>query len=56
VVPGDLCPYLSTVVLGSHLERLPEGDREAFVRDVAAALDDDGIEYVRLNILARRPF
>ena len=54
VVPGDPHEYLATVVLGSHLERLPPGDREPFVRAVRAELDDDGIDYVRLNVLARR--
>lgn len=56
VVPGDLREYLATVVLGSHLERLEAPDREGFVDAVRTALDDDGIDYVRLNILARRPF
>lgn len=56
VVPDDLHEYLATVMLGSHLERLPATDRAQFVDAVATALDDDGIDYVRLNILARRPF
>ncbi len=47
--------YLRTVVLGSHLARL-DGDheRDAFVRAVAAGLPEPRIDYVRLNILARR--
>lgn len=53
VVPDDLEEYLATVVLGSHLERLAPGDREGLVKAVRAQLDDDGIEYVRLNVLAR---
>lgn len=56
VVPDDLHEYLTTVMLGSHLERLEAADREAFVDAVAGELDDDGIDYVRLNILGRRPF
>jgi trans-aconitate 2-methyltransferase len=46
--------YLRTIILGSHLERLPEADREAFVREVAARLPEPMIDYVRLNIVARR--
>jgi trans-aconitate 2-methyltransferase len=47
--------YLATVVLGSHLERLPEGDRDAFVDAVLEELEEPVVRYVRLNILARRP-
>jgi hypothetical protein len=47
--------YLRAICLGSFLERLPEELREPFV---AAAVRELGapltIEYVRLNILARR--
>ena len=46
--------YLRTVVLGAHLERLPEGERDAFVTAVAAGLGEPTIDYVRLNIVARR--
>lgn len=46
--------YLVTVVLGSHLERLPEASRAAFVHEVATRLPRPEIDYVRLNILARR--
>lgn len=53
VVPDDLSEYLATVVLGSHLERLDAADHEPFVAAVRAELDDDGIDYVRLNVLAR---
>jgi trans-aconitate 2-methyltransferase len=53
---GDgLEEYLVTVVLGEHVERLgPEAGR-ALVRDVVARLDEPVIEYVRLNLGARRP-
>ena len=54
VVPDDLFEYLGTVVLGSHLERLDAADRKPFVEAVGAELADDGIDYVRLNMLARR--
>jgi trans-aconitate 2-methyltransferase len=46
--------FLRTVILGSHLARLPASEQDAFVRDVAAGLPEARIEYVRLNIGARR--
>jgi trans-aconitate 2-methyltransferase len=46
--------YLRTVILGEHLARLPEADRRPFVRAVAAQLPVPTIDYVRLNITARR--
>lgn len=46
--------YLRTVVLGAHLERLPPSEHAAFVRAVADAIGEPVIDYVRLNILARR--
>ena len=53
--PGEpLETYLRTVVLGAHLERLPPDEHDAFVRSVASGLDEPLIDYVRLNIVARR--
>ena len=47
--------YLRTVVLGAHLERLPDdAARDAFVDAVAERLPQSQIDYVRLNILATR--
>jgi trans-aconitate 2-methyltransferase len=46
--------YLRTVVLGSHVARLPEAERGAFVHEVALRLAAPRIDYVRLNILATR--
>ena len=46
--------YLRTVVLGSHVARLPAGERDAFVAAVAGRLGEPVIDYVRLNIVARR--
>jgi trans-aconitate 2-methyltransferase len=46
--------YLRTVVLGSHVARLPEAERGAFVHEVASRLPTARIDYVRLNMLARR--
>jgi trans-aconitate 2-methyltransferase len=54
----ELTRFLATVVLGGHLERLPEGEREPFARAVAEEITGvDGsplLDYVRLNIDARR--
>lgn len=53
--PGEpLETFLATVVLRAHLARMPESRRAAFVHDVASRLREPVIEYVRLNILARR--
>jgi trans-aconitate 2-methyltransferase len=54
VSPEDPHEYLATVVLGAHLDRLPERDRDAYVDAVIAELDQPVVvEYVRLNMLAR---
>jgi trans-aconitate 2-methyltransferase len=45
--------YLRTVVLGSHVARLPESERAVFVQEVASRLAEPRIDYVRLNIGAR---
>ena len=55
VQPEDPHEYLGTVALGSHLERLEPGLRDPFVDAVIAELDEPAVDYVRLNILARRP-
>ena len=53
--PGEpLETYLRTVVLGAHLERLSAAARDAFVHEVASRLVEPLIDYVRLNIVARR--
>jgi trans-aconitate 2-methyltransferase len=54
VVPDDRHEYLTTVMLGSHLERLDPAERDAFVEAVDEELGDGPFDYVRLNILARR--
>jgi trans-aconitate 2-methyltransferase len=46
--------FLRTVVLGDHVARLPPDKRDAFVHRVAAGLGEPVIDYVRLNITARR--
>jgi trans-aconitate 2-methyltransferase len=56
VEPDDPREYLGTVALGSHLERLAPALREPFVDAVLAELAEPVVDYVRLNILARRPY
>jgi trans-aconitate 2-methyltransferase len=46
--------FLETVCLRQHLERLPAAERPAFVKAVAARMPAPELDYVRLNILARR--
>jgi trans-aconitate 2-methyltransferase len=55
VAPENPHEYLGTVALGSHLERLEPALRDAFVDAVIAELHEPVADYVRLNILARRP-
>jgi trans-aconitate 2-methyltransferase len=56
VEPADPHEYFTTVILGAHLERLPADEHARFVD---AVLEHMGTpvraNYVRLNILARRP-
>jgi trans-aconitate 2-methyltransferase len=46
--------FLGTVILGPHLERLPAAERAGFVHEVASRMPEPLIDYVRLNITARR--
>jgi trans-aconitate 2-methyltransferase len=56
VQPPEPLAYLSTVCLGHHTERLPEPLRDEFVRAVAQRCGQPvELDYVRLNIVARRP-
>ena len=54
----EFARFLATVVLGGHMERLPEGERGAFAAAVAAKIKAvDGrpaLDYERLNIMARK--
>jgi trans-aconitate 2-methyltransferase len=53
--PGEpLETFLRTAILGPNLERLPAADHAAFVHEVASRLPEPLIDYVRLNIVARR--
>ena len=61
---GELARFLATVVLGGHLPRMPEEDREPFAAAVAEkvaakTLEETGedkpvMDYVRLNLVATR--
>ena len=55
VEPDDLHEYLATVILGSHLERIPAERREAFVEAVGERLPEPTMHYIRLNLTASRP-
>ncbi len=50
----ELETFLAAVVLRTHTDGMPEDQRGAFVHEVAARLPRPEIDYVRLNILARR--
>ncbi len=53
--PAGPARVLRHGVLGSHLERLPAGERMPFVDAVLAQIDEPvRANYVRLNLLARR--
>jgi trans-aconitate 2-methyltransferase len=54
VVPDDPSDYLRTVCLGYHLEQLPEELRDGYVSAVLERAPEE-LDYVRLNITARRP-
>jgi trans-aconitate 2-methyltransferase len=49
--PEDPRAFLSTIVLGPHVQQLPEALREPFMDDVLAALGEPVVvDYMRLNI------
>jgi trans-aconitate 2-methyltransferase len=54
LAPQDLEPYLATIALGDHVEGMDEDERRRFVHEVAIRLPASAIDYVRLNITARR--
>jgi trans-aconitate 2-methyltransferase len=51
---GNLELYLRTICLGSVLQRVPAEERDGFLERAADRLPDGVIDYVRLNIRARR--
>ena len=53
VEPDEPLAFLATVILGEHLARLPEAEREPFARSVLERLERPFVaHYVRLNIEA----
>ena len=50
----DLEAFLETVCLGGIVDGMSEEERERFVNEVADRLPEPRIDYVRLNITARR--
>jgi trans-aconitate 2-methyltransferase len=50
----DLETYLETVCLRAHVAGMSPPERSKFVKDVAAAMPEPVIDYLRLNISARR--
>jgi len=54
VPPGDLEDYLRTVCLGGVIEGMDDDERASVVREVAARMRRPVLDYVRLDISARR--
>ncbi|MCW2954997.1 MAG: Methyltransferase type 12 [Conexibacter sp.] len=54
LAPDELERYLATVVLGTHVAELGEERGAVLVREVAERMDEPLIDYVRLNVDARR--
>lgn len=50
----DLEPYLATIALGDHVQGMGDEQRARFAHEVAIRLSASAIDYVRLNISARR--
>ena len=53
-VGAPFVQFLETVVLGPHLDRLPAPERRPFAEEVARRLGRPELDYVRLNVVARR--
>jgi trans-aconitate 2-methyltransferase len=51
---GDLELYLRTICLGAVLQRIPAAERDGFLGEAVDRLPGGVIDYVRLNIRARR--
>ena len=54
LTPDEPLEYLETVPLGSWVQQLPAGRRREFVTAVWTAVGRSTVDYVRLNIDARR--
>ncbi len=51
---GTLADFLETVCLREHLASIPAAERRTFTEQVAARMAEPVIDYVRLNIVARK--
>jgi trans-aconitate 2-methyltransferase len=51
---ADLEPYLEAICLGDHVQAMTTEERRSFVHEVASRMPGPVIDYVRLNIRARR--
>ena len=51
---ADLEPYLEAICLGDHVQAMTTEERQSFVHEVAGRMPGPVIDYVRLNIRARR--
>jgi trans-aconitate 2-methyltransferase len=51
---NELEAFLATVVLRTHVDGMTPDERDEFVRAVVARLPRPEVDYVRLNILARK--
>lgn len=54
IPPEDLEAYLETICLGDHVAEMRHDEAASFVREVARRLPGGAIDYVRLNVTARR--
>ncbi len=52
--PELLTDFLSTVILREHLATMPPEERRPFVERVVAAMEEPVVDYVRLNMVAKR--
>jgi trans-aconitate 2-methyltransferase len=51
----DFVEFIGTVVLRHHVARLPEAERAPYLEAVASSFEDRTLDYVRLEIRARKP-
>jgi trans-aconitate 2-methyltransferase len=54
IPPADFEAFLANICLRAFVEGMSPADRDSFVREVAAQMPGPEIDYVRLNIRARR--
>ena len=54
IPPEDLEAFMETVCLGGIVDDMGEDERARFVHEVASRMPEPVIDYVRLNITARR--